>query len=103
MAGPVLAPRRIAAVAATVPVVVVARHSRSPSHDSITNDDRMGARIAVDHLVSLGHRRIAHVDGARAPARRSAAPASRRWNAMVVANVGPGGPRSVHGGGRGTA
>jgi DNA-binding LacI/PurR family transcriptional regulator len=63
MAGPVLASRRIAAVAASVPVVVVAKHSRSPGHDSITNDDRMGARIAVDHLVSLGHRRIAHVDG----------------------------------------
>jgi DNA-binding LacI/PurR family transcriptional regulator len=65
MAGPVLSSRRIAAVAASVPVVVVARHSRSPAHDSITNDDRMGARIAVDHLVSLGHRRIAHVDGGR--------------------------------------
>jgi DNA-binding LacI/PurR family transcriptional regulator len=65
MAGPVLSPRRIAAVAASVPVVVVAKHSRSPAHDSITNDDRMGARIAVDHLVSLGHRRIAHVDGGR--------------------------------------
>ncbi len=63
MAGPVLSSRRIAAVAASVPVVVVAKHSRSPAHDSITNDDRMGARIAVDHLVSLGHRRIAHVDG----------------------------------------
>jgi DNA-binding LacI/PurR family transcriptional regulator len=63
MAGPVLASRRIALVAASVPVVLVARHSRSPAHDSITNDDRMGARIAVDHLVSLGHRRIAHVDG----------------------------------------
>jgi DNA-binding LacI/PurR family transcriptional regulator len=63
MAGPVLAARRIAAVAASVPVVVVAKHSRSPAHDSITNDDRMGARIAVDHLVSLGHRRIAHVNG----------------------------------------
>ena len=65
MAGPVLAARRIEAVAASVPVVVVAKHSRSPAHDSITNDDRMGARIAVDHLVSLGHRRIAHVDGGR--------------------------------------
>lgn len=63
MAGPVLAARRIGHVAATVPVVVVARHSRSPAHDSITNDDRMGARLAVDHLVSLGHREVAHVDG----------------------------------------
>jgi DNA-binding LacI/PurR family transcriptional regulator len=63
MAGPVLATRKIADVAASVPVVVVARHSRSPAHDSITNDDRMGARLAVDHLVALGHRHIAHVDG----------------------------------------
>jgi DNA-binding LacI/PurR family transcriptional regulator len=63
MAGPVLPPRRIALVASSVPVVVVARHSRSPAHDSITNDDRMGARLAVDHLVALGHRRVAHVDG----------------------------------------
>lgn len=74
MAGPVLGARRIAQVAASVPVVVVARSSRSPAHDSITNDDRMGARLAVDHLVSLGHRAIAHVDGgtgAGAPQRRS--------------------------------
>jgi DNA-binding LacI/PurR family transcriptional regulator len=74
MAGPVLAARRIADVAASVPVVMVARHSRSPAHDSITNDDRMGARLAVEHLVSLGHRAIAHVDGgsgAGAPQRRS--------------------------------
>jgi DNA-binding LacI/PurR family transcriptional regulator len=74
MAGTVLDARRIAHVAASVPVVVVARNSRSSAHDSITNDDRMGARLAVDHLVSLGHREIAHVDGgagAGAPQRRS--------------------------------
>jgi DNA-binding LacI/PurR family transcriptional regulator len=74
MAGPVLDARRIAHVAASVPLVVVARNSRSSAHDSITNDDRMGARLAVDHLVSLGHREIAHVDGgagAGAPQRRS--------------------------------
>jgi DNA-binding LacI/PurR family transcriptional regulator len=33
MAGPVLATRKIAHVAASVPVVVVAWHSRSPAHD----------------------------------------------------------------------
>jgi DNA-binding LacI/PurR family transcriptional regulator len=65
MAGPVLPPRRIAIVASSVPVVVVARHSRSPAHDSITNDDRMGARLAVNHLIALGHSRIAHVGGGR--------------------------------------
>lgn len=74
MAGTVLEARRIAQVAETVPVVVVARNVRSPALDSITNNDRMGARLAVDHLVSLGHRAIAHVDGgtgAGAPQRRS--------------------------------
>lgn len=74
MAGTVLEAGRIAQVAAAVPVVVVARSVRSAALDSITNDDRMGGRLAVDHLVSLGHRAIAHVDGgsgAGAPQRRS--------------------------------
>ena len=74
MAGPVLDAGRMARVAAAVPVVVVARNARSDDLDSIANDDRMGARLAVDHLVSLGHRAIAHVDGgtgAGSPQRRS--------------------------------
>jgi len=74
LAGPVLPAPRIVATATSVPLVLVARASRWPSVDSVTNDDRAGARLAVDHLVSLGHRDIAHVDGgqgAGAAARRS--------------------------------
>ena len=73
LAGTVLPAPRIQAAASAVPLVLVARNSRSPSIDSVANDDRMGARIAVEHLVSLGHRRLAHVDGgdgAGAQARR---------------------------------
>jgi DNA-binding LacI/PurR family transcriptional regulator len=65
LAGTVLPPRHILAAARTAPVVLVARSSRWPTVDSVTNDDRAGAGLAVDHLVSLGHRRIAHVDGGR--------------------------------------
>lgn len=54
-----------------VPVVVVARHGRSTAYDSVVGDDVQGAQLVVDHLVSLGHRRIAHIahgdGGLRAP------------------------------------
>jgi DNA-binding LacI/PurR family transcriptional regulator len=63
LAGPVLPTPLILSAASSVPVVLVARASRRSSVDSVTNDDRAGARMAVDHLVSLGHRDIAHVDG----------------------------------------
>jgi DNA-binding LacI/PurR family transcriptional regulator len=74
LASPVLAARQIRAAATTAPVVLVARPSRWPEVDSVTNDDRAGARLAVDHLVELGHRAIAHIDGGRgagAAARRA--------------------------------
>jgi DNA-binding LacI/PurR family transcriptional regulator len=74
LAGSVLPNRIIEAAAERVPVVVVARPSRSLLVDSVTNDDRAGARLAVAHLADLGHRDIAHVDGgsgAGAAARRS--------------------------------
>jgi DNA-binding LacI/PurR family transcriptional regulator len=73
LAGTVLPTSRILAAANSVPLVLVARTSRSSSVDSVANDDRAGAHLAVEHLVSLGHRRIAHVDGgdgAGAQARR---------------------------------
>lgn len=57
-------PARVIAVAAEfLPVVLVSRSSRKPNVDVIANDDRLGSSLAVDHLVKLGHRRIAHIDG----------------------------------------
>ncbi|MFV1999461.1 MAG: LacI family DNA-binding transcriptional regulator [Acidimicrobiia bacterium] len=47
----------------SVPTVVVGKTTRAPTVDSVANDDRLGAALVVDHLVELGHRRIAHIDG----------------------------------------
>jgi DNA-binding LacI/PurR family transcriptional regulator len=86
LAGTVLGTREILATARTAPVVLVARPSRWATVDSVTNDDRMGARLAVEHLVGLGHRHIAHIDGGR-----GAGAASRRngyTDAMRRAGLG---------------
>ena len=47
----------------SVPTVVVGKATRTATVDSVTNDDRRGAGMIVDHLVELGHRHIAHIDG----------------------------------------
>ncbi|MBU6244968.1 MAG: LacI family transcriptional regulator [Actinomycetales bacterium] len=44
-------------------IIVSSEHPRVPHLASIANDDVAGAQMAVDHLVGLGHRRIAHVTG----------------------------------------
>lgn len=64
-----LVPRKtLAALPERLPVVVVGQPSPHPAADVVRAADADGMRLAVDHLVRLGHRRIAHVDGGRAPA-----------------------------------
>lgn len=51
-------------VARERPVVVITRHEvTGPGIDTVSNDDVAGARLAVEHLVELGHRRIVHLSG----------------------------------------
>jgi DNA-binding LacI/PurR family transcriptional regulator len=82
---------QIRKLADQLPIVVVGR--RVSKVTSVSVDDRAGARMVVEHLIDLGHRRIAHIDGGRAPGaaiRRSAYKQTmRRHNLerfIVVAN-----------------
>jgi DNA-binding LacI/PurR family transcriptional regulator len=63
LTGPRLEAARIVEAARSVPVVLVARTIEGSAVDCVSNDDVMGASLAVEHLVNLGHRRIAHIDG----------------------------------------
>jgi LacI family transcriptional regulator len=51
------------AVARTAPVVVTGRQLKAPNLVSLDFDNREGARLATEHLIGLGHRRIAFVAG----------------------------------------
>ncbi|ALC06293.1 transcriptional regulator [Corynebacterium deserti GIMN1.010] len=50
-----------------VPVHVIARDSGSSKVGSVRVDDGMGARLALDHLLELGHQKIIYIDGGDAP------------------------------------
>jgi DNA-binding LacI/PurR family transcriptional regulator len=65
--GSVMPRRDIEELAARRPVVTMARALRSSAVDVVRTDDAAGARLAVEHLIDLGHRRIVHVHGDRSP------------------------------------
>ncbi|MFJ3806582.1 LacI family DNA-binding transcriptional regulator [Streptomyces sp. NPDC090073] len=51
-------------LARRLPVVVAgAREHPAPGVDVVAGDDERGARLATEHLLGLGHRRIAHLAG----------------------------------------
>jgi DNA-binding LacI/PurR family transcriptional regulator len=53
----------IAAAARSVPIALVGSDLRLPNVDVVVDDDFHGAAMAVEHLVGLGHRDIALIDG----------------------------------------
>jgi DNA-binding LacI/PurR family transcriptional regulator len=52
-----------AAVAAVPTVVAASRDIDLPNVDVVANDDVAGTRLAVEHLLGLGHHRVAHLSG----------------------------------------
>src|SRR4051812_33729459 len=65
--GPRAPTTELAALAARMPVVVLARSVRHRTLDVVRTADSDGMRQAVDHFVSPGPRRIAHTDGGAPP------------------------------------
>lgn len=51
------------AIARTLPVVVTGRSMKAPNLKALDFDNRGGARLATQHLIGLGHRRIAFIGG----------------------------------------
>ena len=72
--GPTMSSTELAAYGSGSPVVVMARAVEAAGVEVIRTDDELGARLATEHLLSLGHRTIVHLDGGRAPRGRRAAP-----------------------------
>jgi DNA-binding LacI/PurR family transcriptional regulator len=57
----------LAATVEQTPIIDIARRFTADGIDVVRVADEPGARLAVDHLVSLGHRAIVHVDGGNLP------------------------------------
>ena len=53
----------ISALEKSIPVVLVVRRVSGGGHHTVTHDDVLGARMVTEHLVSLGHQRMAQLRG----------------------------------------
>ncbi len=51
------------AARAAIPVVLVNRHVDGYGFASVSVDNERGVAMVIDHLIALGHRRIAHIAG----------------------------------------
>ena len=53
--------KRIATV--NIPMVFIDRDSKGKNVSGVLSDDKLGASMAVDHLIKLGHKRIGYMHG----------------------------------------
>ena len=63
LTGPRLSSSQLLDIAAETRLAIIGTTVDTDKLDSVNNDERRGAQLAVDHLVELGHRDIAHIDG----------------------------------------
>jgi len=76
---PRLTTSEITDIGATVPTVVVGRPGDQPAGcGHVHTDDRIGIGLALDHLIALGHERIAHVSAGDNPGARAREDAYRQ-------------------------
>lgn len=59
--GPRMVQPVIEVAAARLPMAVIAHHGRTDAYDTVNNDDVLGARLVVQHLVHAGYRNIAMI------------------------------------------
>jgi len=59
----VVTPTMVLSPDSPVPVVAVDPHTGPEGTPTVDSDNTTGAREAVEHLIALGHRRIAHLGG----------------------------------------
>jgi LacI family transcriptional regulator len=99
--GPGLSGAALEELARARPLVVVGRRIRADGVDVVRTADDRGLEMVVDHLVGLGHRRIAHVDGGRgviaADRRRGYRRAMRRNGLSEHIQIVGGGPSEADG------
>ncbi len=63
LAGPVVTEGEMETAAKSAAVVAIGRTASSLDIDTVNCDEAVGARLVVEHLAGLGHRRISHIDG----------------------------------------
>ena len=94
LAGSRLSPAAVRAASRSVPVALVTSGIRAPGVDTIATDDVKGAWLAVEHLVGIGHSRIAMVDGGAGAGseerRRGYATAMRQFGLGPQIHIAPG-------------